>query len=108
MRSSACSRHLTAEARILQPRLVIPVGKLAIAQLAPDVDKLTEIVGTTRRGSLGGVDFDIIALPHPSGASTWHRTEPGKTLLATALARIARHEAWQAILPTAGALSSTP
>ena len=37
----------------------------------------------------------MIALPHPSGASTWHRTEPGKTLLVRALAQIAQHEAWQ-------------
>jgi len=103
---TACSRHLVAEARILQPRLVIPVGKLAIAQLLPDVDKLTEIIGSTRRGSLGGVELDIIALPHPSGASTWHRTEPGKTLLTRALARIADHEAWQAILPSEAELSS--
>src|SRR5687768_11627599 len=70
-----CSRHMQAEVRILQPRLVIPVGKLAIAQLYPDVDKLTEIIGSTRRGTLAGHEFDVIALPHPSGASTWHRTE---------------------------------
>jgi uracil-DNA glycosylase len=92
-----CSRHLLAEARILQPRLVIPVGKLAIAQLVPDADKLTEIVGAARRVRLGDVELDAIALPHPSGASTWHRTEPGKTLLARALAKIAEHEAWRSI-----------
>jgi uracil-DNA glycosylase len=40
----------------------------------------------------------VIALPHPSGASTWHRTEPGKTLLAQALAKIARHDAWKALV----------
>lgn len=98
-----CSRHLAAEARILRPRLVIPVGKLAIAQLVPGADKLAEIVGTERRAAIAGVEFDMIALPHPSGASTWHRTEPGKTLLAAALARIAGHEAWRSILPPAPA-----
>jgi len=92
-----CSRHLVAEARILRPRLVIPVGKLAIAQLVPGTDKLTEVVGVTRRAALGGVEFDMIALPHPSGASTWHRTQPGKQLLELALAQIASHEAWRAI-----------
>jgi uracil-DNA glycosylase len=96
-----CSRHLAAEARILRPRLVIPVGKLAIAQLVPDADKLTEVVGALRRARLGDVEVDVIALPHPSGASTWHRTEPGKTLLALALSKIAAHEAWRAILPGA-------
>jgi uracil-DNA glycosylase len=93
-----CSRHMLAEVRILNPRLVIPVGKLAIAQLYPDVDKLTDIIGETRRGELGGHSFDVIALPHPSGASTWHRTEPGKTLLSRALKMIERHEAWRAVI----------
>jgi uracil-DNA glycosylase len=93
-----CSRHLHAEIEILRPQLVIPVGKLAIAQLFPETDKLTEIIGTTRRGELAGRSFDVIALPHPSGASTWHRMEPGKSLLARALATIGQHEAWRSLL----------
>jgi uracil-DNA glycosylase len=93
-----CSRHMQAEIRILKPRLVIPVGKLAIAQLYPDLDKLTEIIGTTRRGELAGHEFEVIALPHPSGASTWHRTEPGKSLLERALVKIGKHEAWRSLL----------
>src|SRR5688572_28877471 len=75
-----CSKHLHAEAKILQPRLVIPVGKLAIEQLFPEMEKLVEIIGTQQRAKLGSVEVDAIPLPHPSGASTWHRTEPGKTL----------------------------
>lgn len=93
-----CSRHMLAEVKILQPRLVIPVGKLAIAQLYPEVDKLTEIIGSKRRGSLGGHVFDAIALPHPSGVSTWHRTEPGKGLLEKALGAIRKHEAWKSLV----------
>jgi uracil-DNA glycosylase len=93
-----CSRHIAAEVKILKPDLVIPVGKLAIAQLYPDLDKLTEIIGEQRRGTVAGHTCDVIALPHPSGASTWHRTEPGKTLLAQALAKIARHPAWKSLV----------
>jgi uracil-DNA glycosylase len=92
-----CSRHLVREVNLLRPRLVIPVGKLAIAQLVPDVKQLTEIVGVTRQSTYDGLPFDMIALPHPSGASTWHRTEPGKTLLVRALSLIAQHEAWQSL-----------
>jgi len=98
-----CSKHLHAEIKILRPRLIIPVGKLAIAQLYPDVDKLTEVIGDKRRGELAGHEFDVIALPHPSGASTWHRTEPGKTLLAQALAKIGKHEAWRSLTSVAAA-----
>ena len=96
-----CSRHLKSEVRLLQPRLVIPVGKLAIEQLYPDLDKLTDIIGTQSKATLAGHTFDVIALPHPSGASTWHRTEPGKTLLIRALALIGQHAAWQSILSVA-------
>jgi uracil-DNA glycosylase len=93
-----CSAHLAVELKLLKPQLVIPVGKLAIAQLYPDIDKLTEVIGQKRTGTLAGQTFDVIALPHPSGASTWHRTEPGKTLLAQALAKIAAHPAWKSLL----------
>jgi len=93
-----CSRHLENELALLRPRLVIPVGKLAIAQLVAEVDQLAGIVGQRRRGERAGVAFDLIALPHPSGASTWHRMEPGKTLLSRALAEIGRHEAWKSLL----------
>jgi uracil-DNA glycosylase len=92
-----CRRHLTREVELLRPRLVIPVGKLAITQLFPDADQLVHIVGQRRRAELAGVAFDAIALPHPSGASTWHRMEPGKTLLAQALAEIAAHAAWRSL-----------
>ena len=93
-----CSRHLASEVRILKPRLVIPVGKLAIEQLYPELDKLTDIIGTQSTAERSGHTFDVIALPHPSGASTWHRTEPGKTLLVRALSLIAQHDAWQALV----------
>ena len=97
-----CSRHLAREVELLRPRLVIPVGKLAIAQLFPDAESLVQVVGRPRRGALSGIEFDVIALPHPSGASTWHRMEPGKTLLAQALTEIAAHEAWRSLLDGRG------
>jgi uracil-DNA glycosylase len=99
-----CSRHLATEVKILKPRLVIPVGKLAIAQIFPDIDKLTEIIGTKTRGTIAGHELDVIALPHPSGASTWHRTEPGKGLLARALQMIGKHEAWRELIAAKSSL----
>jgi uracil-DNA glycosylase len=43
------------------------------------------------------VEVDVVALPHPSGASTWHRMEPGKALLARALRRFAEHPETKAV-----------
>jgi uracil-DNA glycosylase len=93
-----CRRHLMREIELLRPELVIPVGKLAIAQLFPDAGPLVDVVGQLRRGELAGAAFDVIALPHPSGASTWHRMEPGKTLLVRALGELGRHPAWRSLL----------
>lgn len=104
----ACGTWLDAEVAMLRPRLLIPVGKLAITRFVA-VHKLTEIIGRSVPISHNGHAMDAIALPHPSGASTWHRMEPGKTLLAEALARIEAHPAWQAaraLAPDAGSTRS--
>lgn len=93
-----CGTFLAREMALVAPRLVIPVGKLAIAQFVPDVDKLAEVVGTVRRVRYADHELDMIALPHPSGASTWHRMEPGKSLLAQGLQAIAAHPAWREVL----------
>lgn len=93
-----CSRHLAAEVAILRPRLVIPVGKLAIAQILPEAAQLADVVGGQHRARFHDVDVDVIPLPHPSGASTWHRMEPGKTLLGRGLALIGRHEAFAGLV----------
>jgi uracil-DNA glycosylase len=87
-----CAPWLERELALLRPELVIPVGKLAIAQFV-EAEKLSEVIG--RRISLerAGVKFEVIALPHPSGASTWHRMEPGKSLLRKALGLLGRHPA---------------
>lgn len=92
-----CARHLAAEVALVEPHLIIPVGKLAIAQILPDADQLVEVVGKIHRARFHGRDVEVAPLPHPSGASTWHRMEPGKTLLARGLAAIAEHAAWREI-----------
>lgn len=98
-----CSKHLAAEVRLLEPSLLIPVGKLAIAQILPELEQLTDAVGVVHRASWHGHTADVIPLPHPSGASTWHRMEPGKTLLASALRALAAHPAWQRLARAAAA-----
>ncbi len=90
-----CAPWLEEEINLLQPRLLLPVGKLAIARFMP-VNKLNNVVGQRFRIEHAGHAMDCIPLPHPSGASTWHRTEPGKSLLQKALRLIARHPAWKA------------
>jgi uracil-DNA glycosylase len=89
-----CSRWLQAEMTLLKPALVIPVGKLAIAQFMT-YSNMEAHVGQQTRCTYADHTFDAIPLPHPSGASPWPRVEPGKTLLRTAMQLIAAHPAWR-------------
>ncbi len=86
-----CRPWLERELALLEPDLLIPIGKLAIGQLGEGSGALTDHIGRVRV-----VDGrDVIALPHPSGASTWYHADPGKSLLAKALALIGKHPAWR-------------
>jgi uracil-DNA glycosylase len=88
----ACAPWLEQEYKLLRPALVIPVGRLAIERfLGPG--PLKDRVGRSFRVNLSGREADCVPLPHPSGASPWHRTEPGRTLLARGLGIIAAHPA---------------
>ncbi|MAM70198.1 MAG: uracil-DNA glycosylase [Gammaproteobacteria bacterium] len=91
-----CSYWLEGDFRILQPELVIAVGKLAIQQFV-SFDRLVEVVGQVFTGERDGQHFDVIPLPHPSGLSTWPRMEPGKSLLKEALKLIGEHPAMKAL-----------
>jgi uracil-DNA glycosylase len=93
---SNCRPWLDREIDLLHPELIVPVGRLAIGQFLP-VRPLVDQVGRTHRTVVAGRHIDVIPLPHPSGASTWPRTEPGKTLTRAALRLIAEHSAWRAI-----------
>jgi uracil-DNA glycosylase len=85
-----CSLWMNNEFEILRPRLVIPVGRLAIARFIPFV-KLEEVIGRKFPMQRGRSRYDLIPLPHPSGASPWHKIPPGKDLLGKAMRLIARH-----------------
>ena len=93
-----CRQWLSTEVALLKPRLIVPVGTLAIESVLGHKGKLLEVVGKRHRLEVFGQLADVIPLPHPSGASTWHRMEPGKTLLQKALRLLARHPDVQAAL----------
>lgn len=96
-----CSSWMDNEIRILQPRLVIPVGRLAIMQFIDSAKsageavsfpyRLESVIGRKFRAERAGHRFDLIPLPHPSGASPWHKILPGRALTERALKLIARH-----------------
>jgi uracil-DNA glycosylase len=95
-----CSSWMNDELDILRPQLLIAVGKLAISQFMV-VDKLDQVIGRTFPMRRNRRAFDLIPLPHPSGASPWHRISPGKQLLEKAMRLIDSHPAMQPLKPVA-------
>jgi len=94
--TARCRTYLEQEVALLKPRLVLPVGAMAIEQVLGRKVALAEVVGVPLEARYHGVACDLVCLPHPSGASTWHRMEPGKTLLKKALGLLAAHPAVKA------------
>jgi uracil-DNA glycosylase family 4 len=69
-----CRPFLEAEIQIINPRLIMPVGRLAINLFYPSDLPLSQIIGTEKR-----IDARwIIPFPHPSGASRWHQIEENR------------------------------
>lgn len=96
-----CRTFLQGEVSILEPALVLAVGSLAITEVLGKEavgKKLDTLVGRMVRARWLGAEADVIPLPHPSGASPWHKMEPGKALLGRALSLVKEHPAMRALL----------
>ena len=83
-----CADWLEAELRIIRPKLLIPVGRLAIERFLPPLP-LDQLIGTKRSVVHAGGQSTVIPLPHPSGASSWFYQNDNKTLLDRAIELIA-------------------
>jgi uracil-DNA glycosylase len=74
-----CASWLEAELALLRPRVLVPVGQLAIRRfLGPG--SLEERIGRTF-----GSDPVVIPLPHPSGQSRWLNDAANRERLGRAL-----------------------
>ena len=73
------------ELRLLQPRLIVPVGGLALKRLL-GVGSLSEAIGKSY--VLG--DAIAIPLPHPSGASGWLNDATNRARLGKAATHVRR------------------
>ncbi len=85
-----CAAYLVKELRIVQPKVILAIGKLAIERLLGPA-KLTDIVGRAVPRRYHSFETLVIALPHPSGRSTWQYMGDNKKLLEKAIALIAKH-----------------
>ncbi len=82
-----CRPFLEREIALVNPALIIPIGRLAIDLFYPKRQSLREIIGTQKQ-----VDGRwIVPLPHPSGASRWHQVEENRARIRQAVALIGAH-----------------
>jgi uracil-DNA glycosylase family 4 len=75
-----CRPWTNAAVRLLDPRLVVPVGRLAIDDWLGR-DALSEVIG--QRFEVDG--RIVVPLPHPSGASSWTNLPAHRELIARAV-----------------------
>jgi uracil-DNA glycosylase len=83
----SCAVWLESELRIIRPKLLIPVGKLAIERFLPRLP-LDQLIGRAFDVEHAGGTSLAIPLPHPSGASSWVHQANHPELLTRALERL--------------------
>jgi uracil-DNA glycosylase len=79
-----CGDWLESELMIIQPALLIPVGRLAIERFLPKLP-LNELIGTRHEVEHSGGRSTAIPLPHPSGASSWIHQNENRILVERAI-----------------------
>jgi len=75
-----CAPFLEQELEIIQPELILPIGRVAINRFLGE-GKLANLIGDVfeRNGRL------VLPFPHPSGANVWLNRPESKRLIEAAL-----------------------
>jgi uracil-DNA glycosylase len=84
-----CRPFFDEEVRLVQPKLMIPIGRLAIDLFFPKGTTLGKIIGTEIKED----EAWVIPLPHPSGASRWHQSADNRALIEIATKLISKRKA---------------
>jgi uracil-DNA glycosylase family 4 len=82
-----CRTFLEQEIALLNPLLIIPVGRLAIGLFFSPAASMHEIIGTQKQVA----GRWIVPLPHPSGASRWHQSEANRERVSQAILLLRGH-----------------
>jgi uracil-DNA glycosylase len=81
-----CRPYLEEELSLVDPQLIIPIGRLAIEIFYGRAVKLEEIIGKQKKDA----DRWIIPFPHPSGASRWHQLAENRERISKAIRLVAK------------------
>ena len=77
-----CRPFLDRELALVAPRIIVPIGRLAVELFFGRQFKLAEVVGTLTQDDHGR---KIVPLPHPSGASLWLNRDEHQAKVSQAL-----------------------
>jgi uracil-DNA glycosylase len=94
-----CAPWLDGVLAMLRPRLIIPIGSLALERFLP-AQRLDDVIGgayTAAGTALAGSPNEgpiLVPLPHPSGQSRWLNDPARQVLLDRALATLRHTLAW--------------
>lgn len=82
-----CRPFLDMEIELVNPALILPVGRLAINLFLPSRLPLKDIIGREKMID----DRRVVPLPHPSGASRWHQSESNRELIREVIRLVRTH-----------------
>jgi uracil-DNA glycosylase family 4 len=94
-----CAPWLDGVIAMLKPRLLIPIGSLALERFLPG-RRLDDVIGAAYTGDgisiIGDPEVDrvLVPLPHPSGQSRWLNDPARVALLDRAIARLSDLVTW--------------
>ncbi len=94
-----CAPWLDGVLELLAPRLIIPIGSLALERFLPG-QRLDEVIGSAFTASgtpISGTPRTapvLVPLPHPSGQSRWLNDPPRVALLDRALVTLRAMTVW--------------
>ena len=94
-----CGSWLDAELEMIRPRLLIPVGRLAIDRFLGN-RPLEDVIGRKHTVRHAGGESVVIPLPHPSGASSWIHHPGHRQLLDRSLEYLSSAFRELAVLPS--------
>jgi uracil-DNA glycosylase len=93
-----CASWLHDELRIIRPRVIVPVGRLAIDRFL-GTEALDRLIGRAHDVEHAGGRSLTIPLPHPSGASSWIHEAEHKAQLQSALHLLGQELAELGMIP---------
>jgi uracil-DNA glycosylase len=82
-----CRPYLDEEIALVQPRVVVALGRLAATELIGSAP-LSQLIDQVIEVERAGVRFPVITLPHPSGVSRWLNDPANRAKHETALRRL--------------------